>query len=409
MASTLFRSEVIEARRQRLAGTVVAAVPPSTRLYTIIAAVTSIIILLTLTFGQYASTANVRGIVAYDLGVARVSAASTGDVAVIHARAGMRVAAGAPLVTVVTALGANGLSTQLAEINTQVSEIDRQIVLAGTIGLTELQALQQQQAGLNTGIVSLRRQKSIVQSQIKITETMLARNARLAKAGAGSQRQVDDTRAALLSRQAESEALTQKISDAQSKIGEVGIQLGQRGLTSDTSRSQLVAQRAILLAQRADIARADRLVITAPVAGEVSDVVTEIGQRVGPDKSLVTIVPQGSVMETWLYAPTSAIGFASPGQKVRLRFDAYPYQKYGWGQGTVMAISRVAIDPANVDAAIRPTEPVFRVRVRIDSMGGLTVPKDGLRPGMTLSANLVMQSKPLWELIVGPVKARVGG
>ena len=409
MATALFRAEVFEARRQRLAGTVVAAVPPSARLYTIIVAVTCFIILLTLSFGQYASTANVRGVVAYDLGVARVSASSPGDVAAIHVRAGEQVAAGAPLLTIATAQGANGLAAQLTEIETQIREIDRQIALAGTAGVTELQALRQQQSGLGGSITSLQRQRSIVQSQIGITQSMLARNARLAKAGAGSQRQVDDMRATLLSRQAESEALTQRISDAQSKVSEVSIQLSQRGLTSDTSRSQLIAQRAILVAQRADIARADRLVIAAPVAGEVSDVATEIGQRVGPEKSLVTIIPLGSKIEAWLYAPSSAIGFAKPGQQVRLRFDAYPYQKYGWGQGTVVAISRVAIDPANVDAAIRPTEPVFRVRVRIDSMGRLTVPRDSLRPGMSLSANLVMQSRPLWDLIIGPVASQVGG
>ncbi|MEY2927874.1 MAG: hypothetical protein RL367_2351, partial [Pseudomonadota bacterium] len=291
MANALFRAEVIEARRQRLAGTVVAAVPPSARLYTIIVAVTSIIILLILSFGHYASTANVRGIVAYDLGVARVSAASAGDVAQIHVRAGMQVAAGTPLVTIATAQGTNGLAAQLTEIDTQLREIDRQIGLAGTSGVTELQALRQQQSGLNTSIASLERQRSIIQSQIGIATGMLARNARLAKAGAGSQRQVDDARASLLSRQAESEALTERIDDARSKISEATIQLSQHSLSSDTSRSQLISRRAILVAQRADIARADKLVLAAPVAGEVSDVAIEIGQRIGPEKSLVTIIP----------------------------------------------------------------------------------------------------------------------
>lgn len=408
MANALFRAEVIEARRQRLAGTVVAAVPPSARLYTMIAAITALAIMLIILFGQYASTASVRGIVAYDLGVARVSASSPGDIIQIHVKAGDRVEAGAPLVTVATAQGPNGLSAQLAEIDTQVREIDRQITLAGDTGKGDLQALRQEQSGLSASIASLQRQKSITQSQIGITEAMLARNTRLAKAGAGSQRQVDDARASLLSRQAESEALTERISDAQNKISAIAIQLNQRGISSDTSRSQLIAQRAILAAQRADIARADKLVVTAPVAGEVGDVGAEVGQRIVPEKSLATIVPQGSVVETWLYAPSSAIGFARPGQRVRLLFDAYPYQKYGWGHGTVLAISRVAIDPANVDAAIRPTEPVFRVRVRIDSMGRLATTREALRPGMTLSANLVMESKPLWALIVGPVKGQFG-
>ena len=89
------------------------------------------------------------------------------------------------------------------------------------------------------------------------------------------------------------------------------------------------------------------------MAGDVSDITTEIGQRVVPEKSLVTIVPQGSNVETWLYAPSSAIGFARPGQQVRLRFDAYPYQKYGVGKGTIIAISRVAIDPAELETMVR--------------------------------------------------------
>ena len=164
----------------------------------------------------------------------------------------------------------------------------------------------------------------------------------------------------------------------------------------------------MLVAQRADVSRADRMIIAAPVAGDVSDITTEIGQRVVPEKSLVTIVPQGSNVETWLYAPSSAIGFARPGQQVRLRFDAYPYQKYGVGKGTIIAISRVAIDPANVDAAIRPAEPVFRVRVRIASMGSLNIQRDALRPGMTLSADLVMESRPLWALVLGPVTGAMG-
>ena len=409
MASALFRAEVIEARRQRLAGTVVAAVPPSARIFTTVALAVASIILLTLVFGRYASTANVRGIVAYDAGVARVSASAPGEVTQIHVAAGARVAAGAPLVTVSTAQGPSGLSAQLAEIDTQIREVDRQIAVAGETGSTGLQALKQERAGLTETVSSLARQRSIVASQIEITEGMLARSARLAKAGAGSQRQVDEARASLLSRRSESEALTERLSDTRSKIATLGIQLGQQGLDAVKSRSQLLAQRAMLVAQRADISRADHMVIAAPVAGDVGDITTEIGQRVVPEKSLVTIVPRGSAIETWLYAPSSAIGFARPGQQVRLRFDAYPYQKYGVGKGTVIAISRVAIDPANVDAAIRPTEPVFRVRVRIDSMGSLNIQRDALRPGMTLAADLVMQSRPLWALVLGPVTRAVGG
>ncbi len=408
MANTLFRTEVIEARRHRLAGTVIAAVPPSSQIYSLLLAGVAAVILAALIFGSYATTANVRGIISYDAGLARVTSSSAGDVREIYVQAGRFVDAGTPLLSLSTAQGTHGLGAQLNEISSQITEIDRQLGIASAASSTAVDDLRQQRGGLLDTVASLRRQKSIGDTQINLAEKNVARYSRLARQGAGSQRQVDDARSELLSRRAANEAIGERLVDARNKIGAIAIQLGQRKLDGDKLRSQLIAQRAALVSQREDIKRADHLVIVAPVAGEVSDVATEIGQHIGPDKSLISIVPRGSRTEAWLYAPSNAIGFAKPGQSVRLRFDAYPYQKYGWGRGTVIAISRAAIDPGNVDAAVRPVEPAFRVRVRIESMGSLNVPHDALRPGMTLSADLVLRQRPLWALLLGPVTGTMG-
>lgn len=408
MADTLFRPEVIEARRHRLAGTVIAAVPPSSKLYTAITASLAAVIIAILIFGSYASTANVRGVISYNAGLARVTSTAAGDVRAILVTSGQAVEAGAPLINLSTAQGAKGLSAQLDEITTQIAQLDRQLDIAVASSTVDTQALRQQRGGLIDTVASLERQRSISESQVRLGEQSLARFNRLAKQGAGSQRQADEARADLLSRRAQSEALGERLVDARSKIGAIAIQLGQRALDGDKARSMLLTQRAALVAQREDIKRADHIVLTAPVAGVVSDISAEVGQHLGPDKSLVTIIPRGSHIEAWLYAPSNAIGFAQPGQRVRLRFDAYPYQKYGWGRGTVVAISRAAIDPANVDAAVRPSEPAFRIRVRIDSMGSIQMPKDALRPGMTLAADVALKRRPLWALMLGSVTGAIG-
>ena len=409
MPIRLFRTEVIEARRNRLAGTVIAAVPPSSRHYTLILAGVAVSILAVLIFGSYSTTANVRGIVSYDAGLARVTSTSPGDVREIFVRPGSFVERGAPLLSLSTAQGEHGLAAQLDELNRQIVEIDRQLNIATSSSIVGQQDLHQQRGGLLDTVASLLRQQAISRGQIKLAEQEVARYARLAKQGAGSQRQLDEARGQLLSRRAENEALAERLVEARNKIGAIALQLGQRELDGSKTRSQLAAQRAGLVRERSDIQRADHLVLVAPVAGEVSDIASEIGQHVGPEKSLITIVPRGSRTEAWLYAPSNAIGFARPGQTVRLRFDAYPYQKYGWGRGTVIAISRAAIDPGNVDAAIRPSEPAFRVRVQITSMGSLAVPQDALRPGMTLSADLVLRRRSLWALMLGPVTGALGG
>jgi membrane fusion protein len=401
MADALFRTEVIEARRHRLAGTVIAAVPPSSRLYTWIVATVAVIALAVLLFASYASTANVRGVVAYDAGIARVTSNVSGDVRALLVKPGAEVAAGAALIALSTAQGTRGLATQLAQVDSQIGEIDRQVTLAATTEATDEQALRQQRAALIDSVASLSRQRSIADSQIRLGTQGVGRYVRLARQGAGTQRQVDDARSDLLSHRAAQESLGERLIDARGKIAAIGIQLEQRRLEGDKARSLLLAQRAALIGQREDLQRADHIVIAAPVSGNVSDISAEIGQHVLPNGSLATIVPRGSRIETWLYAPSNAIGFVQPGQRVRLRFDAYPYQKYGWGSGTVLAISRSAIDPANVDVAIRPAEPAFRVRVSIDSMGAIPMPRDSLRPGMTVSADLVLRHRPLWALLFG--------
>lgn len=407
MTDTLFREEAIEARRQRLVGTVVAAVPPSSRVYTILLVAIAVVVLLFLAFGSYASSSNVRGIVAYDAGVARVFSPSAGEVREILVKVGDRVEAGTPLVTMSMAQGEHGLNSQLAEIDRQLAEIDSQVGIAAQAGDGGTAALREQQAGLQSTVSSLERQQTIARNQIALAESALARNGRLATQGAGSQRQVEDARRDLLSRRAESESLLERLATTRASLGSVMVQLSQNKLDAAKNRSQLLGQRAALAAQRDAMVRADHLVITAPVAGEVGDIAVEIGQRATAEQSLATVVPRGSRQEIWLYAPSSAIGFVKPGQKVRLRFDAFPYQKYGWGSGSVVAISQVAIDPANVDAAIRPTEPVFRVRVRLDSAGPAGIDHAGIRPGMTLSADLILQPRPLWALVLGPVTGSI--
>ncbi len=408
MADTLFRQEVVDARRHRLAGTVIASVPPSSKLYTAITASVAAVMVAVLMFGSYASTANVRGIISYDAGLARVTITAPGDVRKILVAAGQKVDIGTPLVSVSTAQGAKGLATQLQEVTSQIAQTDRQVAISAAATDKDIEALRQQRSALLDTAASIERQKAISESQIKLAEQALARFQRLAKQGAGSQRQAEEARADLLSRRADSEALGERLVEVRSRIDAIAIQLGQRTLEGDKARSLLLAQRAALAGQMEDIRRQDHVVLAAPVAGTVSDISTEIGQHVGPDKSLVTIIPQGSRLEAWLYAPSNAVGFVQPGQKVRLRFEAYPYQKYGWGRGTVTAISRAAIDPGNVDPAIRPGEPTFRIRVRIDSLGSIPMPRNGLRPGMTLAADLALKRRPLWALLLGPIKGAVG-
>jgi membrane fusion protein len=404
MSEQLFRAEVIEANRERLAGTVVAAVPPSSRLYTLLLVAVFAALAALLVFGSYATSAQVRGIVAYDGGIARVYPSAQAEIRAIHVRNGQVVPAGAPLVSLALAQGIDGVADQLRQLEMQDSELARQIELAASLNSSEQRALRQQKASLGAAIASLERQRALASGQVALAEAATRRAAALAAEGAGTQRQVEDSRAFALARRAEVEGLSERLIGQRELLRGVDAQLGQRGLEAERSRSVLAAQRAAIAEQRAALARSDRLVLTAPIAGRVGDIAVEVGQRARPDRSLVTIVPQGAKLEIWVYAPSRAVGFARPGQQVRLLFDAYPYQKFGAGRGVVTEVGQVATEPGSVDAELGIQEPVFRIRVAVTEWPPRVPPRErAMRPGMTLTANLVLERRSLWEVLFHPV------
>lgn len=407
MNSPLFRQEVIDAGRQRLTGTVVAAVPPSARVYTlfILAVVAGLALLLT--FGSYAKRAQVRGVIAYAQGVARITPPGEAKIEKVHVREGQRVEAGAALLTVSLTqgrdAGGEGVTSQLIELDRQYSELMRQRDLGTVLASTETLSLQNQQKSINQSLGSLIRQQRLMAEQVRLNEAQLSRSQRLIKQGAATKVELEERQAALLSRKLELETLAERIISQREALKTIEAQIAARGIGADQSSSQLAERMAALSEQRARLLRQDKLQLTAPVAGVVGDLAVRLGQNVDSNTVLAAVVPASGALEVELYAPSSAVGFVRPGQKVRLMFDAFPFEKYGTGSGTVTWVSTVPSVPAGLQQPA-DSEPVFRVRVKINAdQETLRFPAGRLRDGMTLSANLILENRSLWEVFFEPV------
>lgn len=402
MAQELFRNEVIEAGRTRLSGRVIAATPPSSWLYTWLAIAAFVIAVLVAALGSYSRTTSVRGIVAYDQGVARIYPRSTAEVARIFVKTGQQVSAGDPIMELTLAQGPQGLAPQAKDLSRQDAELARQSELAGIETISQLAALTQRAAGIDTAIASLQRQLVLAREQIRLAESAARRAQSLAKEQAATQRQVEDARSAVLARRTEAEAITEQIGAQRTARQAAAAERALLTAGGEKSVSMIEGQRAALASELKSLERSDRIVLVAPVAGTVGDITGEIGQQVRPDASVAAIVPQGSQLEIWLYAPTGAIGHARIGQLVRLQFDAFPYRTYGTGSGKVASVSGVPIEPAALDPGLKISEPVFKIRTSIENIaprmpGG----RQMLRPGMTVQGRVVLERRSLWASLFG--------
>ena len=133
----------------------------------------------------------------------------------------------------------------------------------------------------------------------------------------------------------------------------------------------------------------------------------EAGQAVQSGQPILSLLPEGSRLRAQLLVPSSAIGFVKRGDRVLLRYQAYPYQKFGSHGGTVVRVSKSAI---GANAGREGTnESVYRVLVELDGQSVLAYGHaEALRPGMLLEADILGERRRLYEWILEPIYSITG-
>jgi membrane fusion protein len=151
------------------------------------------------------------------------------------------------------------------------------------------------------------------------------------------------------------------------------------------------------------------IVVPAPQDGTVTAILIEQGGHANVSAPLLSIVPAGASLEAHLYSPSRAVGFLRPGQHVLLRYQAYPYQKFGHYEGVLASVSRSAVNPGELPpqlagvttAEVAGAEPVYLITVRLARQ---TVTAYGrqvdLQPGMQLEADIALETRRLYEWVL---------
>jgi membrane fusion protein len=150
--------------------------------------------------------------------------------------------------------------------------------------------------------------------------------------------------------------------------------------------------------------------IRAPEAGVVTAIVGHPGQVVSTGAPMLKIVPKNASMHAELLAPSSAIGFIYEGERVLLRYSAFPYQKFGEYWGTVISISQAALQPKEVESLragappLKEAGPFYRVNVNPDSQFVNVYGEERPLPAsMQVQAYALLDRRPLYQWILDPL------
>ena len=145
--------------------------------------------------------------------------------------------------------------------------------------------------------------------------------------------------------------------------------------------------------------------VLAPRDGTVVSVRVDAGDGVQPGQALLDIVPPGSVLQGRLFVPSAAMGFVESGQEVRVFLDAFPYERHGAQSARVSSVSATALTQG--EEPVARTQVGAHYRVDVEFPNGFTlspVRTQALRPGMTVSADMVRDYGTLLDWVMEPLQ-----
>ncbi|MDI4635739.1 HlyD family efflux transporter periplasmic adaptor subunit [Pelomonas sp. V22] len=261
-------------------------------------------------------------------------------------------------------------------------------------------------------IEQLQQAETLQGERLALARQTLARNETLEREHFMSAAQVQNKREEVLGLQVQQQDLQRQREGLQRELLSLQARGRELPLESATRQGQIARERSELQALGLETEARRRLILRAPADGVLSTVQAEPGQPVTAGARLATVLPRDATMLAHLYAPSSAIGFVHPQQQVQLRYQAFPYQKFGHQRGTVVQVSRTPLSGAELAQLSLPAgmaglnEPLYRITVALDRQSVLAFGKEqALTAGMQLDADVLLERRRLIEWIFEPLLA----
>lgn len=409
----LFRREVMEARSYAGFGAVVVQPALSTAVWCAFACAVVAAVIALLFLGHYTKRTRVPGLTVPAMGVLKLVAPQPGIVVERRVEEGAAVEAGDVLFVLssereLEGPGGGAQEAILEQMRRRAASLDEESVRRRRLADAQTKAAEQRLAALRREAGQLRAELATQSAREALAAEQADRNDTLARQGFVSALAARQRRGELLEQTARRQQLERALLAVQRELGAAAAELAQLPLQSERQQEELARERSTLQQEIVGAAAARRTIVTAPEAGVVTAIVAERGQAVGI-QPLATLLPSGAGLEAHLFAPSRAMGFVRPGQKVRLRYAAFPYQKFGQHDGVVAQVSRAALAPAELPPQLglpAHGEPLYRITVRLAAPHVMAYGEpQPLAAGMQLEADVMQDRRRLIEWLFEPLVA----
>ncbi len=404
----LFRPEVLLRQTETGIGEALQIVPLSHLAFLSFLAV---IILVAVTYGAFAGYSRketVQGLVVPSRGVIRVVAPRAGTITEVRVAEGDLVTEDQVLFQVVAEeTNVSGIGSDAAVLDAlkqQRAIVEGQIRNESVRAEAEAHRIASLILGLREQSAALEDQRKLQGERVSRARALLARILPYLRIGIVSRFEFYNRQQTVLTEEQNLAGLEERLATTNGQLDQARLSL-QRQPVEEADRLANLGRILSDIAQRtAETEGRRRYIVRAPLSGRVTSVLASVGRTADPRIPQMSIIPTGGRMEAELFVPARAIGFVQRGQRVRLLYDAFPFQRFGTYGGIVESVASTMVMPGDIPEPVSLKEPGYEVRVALDRQWVEASGRQmGLQSDMTLAADIILERRPLIDWLFEPL------
>ncbi|MFA5082373.1 MAG: efflux RND transporter periplasmic adaptor subunit [Hydrogenophilaceae bacterium] len=417
----LFRSAALGAHKTKWFGDIVLIRPFTFGVLTAIAAGMALLVVAFMLLGTYTKRSTVVGQLMPDTGLVKVYVPQVGVVQEKRVSEGQHVNKGDVLYILSSERHSGALGSIQAAISQQVTSrrdsLKEEVVKTRQLQQDEREALAKRIEGIESEIRKLDNLLDGQRSRVDLSKDTVARYQGLLDQDYISREQLQQKQEELLDQRSRLQGMERERISVARELALRKNELAGLAFKHENQLSQLQRGISTIDQELAESEAKRQIYITAPEAGTLTAVVAEVGQAMDGSRPLVSIVPEGATLQAQLFAPSRAVGFVRLGDPVLLRYQAYPYQKFGHAKGKVISVAKTAL-PANEISGLgaagggqqgQQGEPVYRITVELEAQAVTAYgKKQPLQAGMLLEADILQDTRRLYEWVLEPLYSLTG-
>jgi membrane fusion protein len=413
VVQTLFRQQAIEHANVRQYGSVLLAQPVSFAWLTGMFALIAAGIILFFCFFSTTRKAQCQGLLLPTSGVIKVVPVQTGTVREKRVKEGQQVKAGDILFVLNSersAAAGDAQKTISALLEGRRDSYRAELKQLAMQTRQRNDALNKRMADIQSDLQRLDNQIALQKQRVTLSEQSWQRFSDLQASRFISAAQLQDKEGDLLDQRQRLSDFFRTRTASQRDLDAADAEL--RDLKVQTERDAAALQRNVSTVEQdlTDSEARREILIRSPQSGVVTAITAQQGQTVSAGQSVAAVLPAASALEAEIYAPSRSIGFVKPGMQVLLRYQAYPFQKFGQHTATVTEVASTSLRPDEMtmpgatSSSGAAAEPLYRIRLKLDKQTVKAYGQDmPLRSGMLVDASVLLERRYLYEWVLEPL------